>query len=358
MPVARKDHVDLQLAQDGHHVAGVAQVVDVASRARDGEDVVVDHEYPRPTIPAPELGVEPAVVLAPDLSLVEIRLGRVERDDFCFSLGDWDLGRPLPYAEELLEVPVADILGVVVAHRVDYVRTLQTVEILFCLLELPAISLHRKIPHDGYQVRLQSVALLDGGLQEILPKQPRTHVDIGHLYYTHPSLPSETWPVLSLRKAFHRLQERLRLPELLIDRIRSRGAGGDLVLHAPARCKQPFWHLRERGMRRRELALRHVLKRYSQVLAPQHEPPYSVMGLSERNSLRREEVCQLRGEGETPCRLGQPSAVEARCPQHLGQDGEHGEHRVDRVEERSFILLEVFRVAEREALEGDHDTIQ
>src|SRR5215207_1689389 len=100
-------------------------------------------------------------------------------------------------------------------------------------------------------------------------------------------------------------------------------------------------------MRRRELALRHVLKRYSQVLAPQHEPPYSVMGLSERNSLRREKVRQLRGEGETPCCLGHPYAVEACCLQHLGQDGENGEHRVDRVEERFFVLLEVFRVAER-----------
>src|ERR671911_1678343 len=184
VPVAREDHIDLQFAQDGHHVARVAQVVDVASRARDGEDVVVDHEYPRPAVPSPELGIEPAVMLAPDLSLVEIRLGRVQHDDLGLSLGDGDLGRPLPDAEELLEVPVADVLGVVVAHSVDYVRTLQTIEILFRLLELPAVSLHRKIPHDGYQVRLQSVALLDGIFQEILSKQPRTHVDIGHLYYT------------------------------------------------------------------------------------------------------------------------------------------------------------------------------
>src|ERR671911_2013775 len=185
VPVAREDHVDLQLAQDGHHVAGVAQVVDVTPRAWDGEDVVVDHEYPRPTVPAAELGVEPAIVLAPNLSLVEIRLGRVERDYLGLSLGDGDLGRPLPYAEELLEVPVADVLGVVVAHSVDYVRTLQTIEILFRLLELPAVSFHRQVTHDGNEVRLHSVALLYGGLQEILPKQPRTHVDIGHLYYPH-----------------------------------------------------------------------------------------------------------------------------------------------------------------------------
>src|SRR5215208_2030235 len=215
--MAREDYVDFQLSQYGHDIAGVAQVVDVPSRARDGEDVVVDHQYSRPGVPAAELGVEPAVVLAPDLPLVEVRLGRVERDDLGLSLGDRDLGRPLPYAEELLEVPVADVLGVMVAHRVDHVRTLQTVEILSCLLELPPISLHRKISHDGYQVRLQSVALLDGSLQEILSKQTRTHVDIGHLYYPHLSLPSETWPVLAFRRTFHRLQERLSPPELLID---------------------------------------------------------------------------------------------------------------------------------------------
>src|SRR5215210_9162159 len=70
VPVAREDHVHFELAQDGHYVARVAQVVHVAAGARDGEDVVVDHEYPRTAVPAAELGVEPAVVLAPDLSLV------------------------------------------------------------------------------------------------------------------------------------------------------------------------------------------------------------------------------------------------------------------------------------------------
>src|SRR5215217_7606389 len=161
----------------------------LTSRARDGEDVVVDHEYPRPTVPAAELGVEPAVVRAPDLPLVEVRLRRVERDDLRLSLGDGDPGRLLSYAEELLEVPVADVLGVVVAHRVDDVRALETVEVVSRLLELPAVSLHRQIPHNGDEIRLQGVALFDGGLEEILPKQSRTYVSVGHLYYPQPVTP-------------------------------------------------------------------------------------------------------------------------------------------------------------------------
>src|SRR5919107_847970 len=239
VPVAREDHIHPQLTQDCHDVASVAQVVDVASRAGDGQDVVVDHEYPWPAVPAAELGVEPTVVLAPDLSLVEIRLRRVERDDLGLSLGDGDLGRPLPYAEELLEVPVADVLGIMVAHSVHDVRTLQMVEIASRLLELPAVSLHRQVTHDGHEIRLQSVALLDGSLEKILPKQTRTHMNIRHLYYPHPSLPSESRPT----QALHRLEESLRPSKLLPDGAWCRRAGGALVLHAPARRKQPFRHL-------------------------------------------------------------------------------------------------------------------
>src|ERR687890_784177 len=82
------------------------------------------------------------------------------------------------------------------------------------------------------------------------------------------------------------------------------------------------------------------------------------MRLSERNSLYREVVRQLCSECETPGRLGHAFAVEARRPQHLGQDAEHREHRVDRVEEWFLILLEILRVAEREALEGDEQGVE
>jgi hypothetical protein len=124
VPVAREDHVHLELAQDGHDVASVAQVVHVAARTGNRQYVVVDHEYLGTAVPAAELGVQPTVVLASDLPLVEVGLRRIEDDDLGHPFGDGDLGRHLSYVEELLEVPVTDVLGVMVAHRVDDVRAL------------------------------------------------------------------------------------------------------------------------------------------------------------------------------------------------------------------------------------------
>ena len=83
---------------------------------------MVDDEYPRPPVPAAELGVEPGVMLAADLSLVEVGLGGVQSDDLRLALGDRDEARTLPQPEDVLEVPVSDVLGVVVAHDHHHVR--------------------------------------------------------------------------------------------------------------------------------------------------------------------------------------------------------------------------------------------
>ena len=109
--MTREHEVDLELAQDGHEVAGVAEVVDVAPGAGHGEDVVVDDDDPRPLGPAAQLGVDPAVVLAPDLALVEVGLGRVDGDDLGEALGDGDGRDRVAGAEEVLEVPVAPRCG-------------------------------------------------------------------------------------------------------------------------------------------------------------------------------------------------------------------------------------------------------
>ena len=42
---------------------------------------MVDHDDPGPLRPTTELGVEPAVVLARDLALVDVGLGGVDRHD-------------------------------------------------------------------------------------------------------------------------------------------------------------------------------------------------------------------------------------------------------------------------------------
>src|SRR5215212_1643451 len=116
--------------------------------------MVVDHKYPRSPVPTAKLGVEPAVMLPPNLAFVQIRLGRVERHDLRLALGYRNRGSTLAHPEEILEVSVANVPGVVVSHRHDQVLALDAIEILLRLLELPPVALHSKVPDDGDEVGL------------------------------------------------------------------------------------------------------------------------------------------------------------------------------------------------------------
>jgi hypothetical protein len=151
--------------------------------------VVVDDDYLRAPVPAPELRVDPGVVLAADLPLVEIWLGRVQRHDLGLAVVEWHRRSPLAQAKELLEVPVADVPGVVVARHHDDVRALQAVQVAPRLLELPPVALHREVPGNGHEVRLERVGLLYGGLQKLELEEPGSHVDVRHLNYFHLRLP-------------------------------------------------------------------------------------------------------------------------------------------------------------------------
>jgi hypothetical protein len=176
--VTGEHHVDPQLAQEGHHIAGVAETVAVAPGAGHGEDVVVDDEDPRASIPASELGVDPAIVLAPNLPLVEVGLRRVEGDQLGLALWHRDRLGALAGAEEVLEVAVANVPGVVIAHDDDNVGALEPVEVAAHLLELVSIALGGQIAGDGDQVGGQRVGLLDGGDQQIGFEEPRADVDV------------------------------------------------------------------------------------------------------------------------------------------------------------------------------------
>lgn len=80
VPVARQDEINAALAQQREDIAGVEHLVALAAGAGDGNEVVVTNEDAQVG-----LGVEsvfyPAVVFAADLSLVEIRLRGVHRDE-------------------------------------------------------------------------------------------------------------------------------------------------------------------------------------------------------------------------------------------------------------------------------------
>jgi hypothetical protein len=147
--------------------------------------VVVDDDDPRPLGPVAQRGVDPAVVLAPDLALVEVGLGGVDGDDLGEALGGGDGRDRVAGAEEVLEVPVAHVAGVVVAHRDDHVRARELIQEAPALLELAAIALHREIAGDHHQIRRELVGLLYGGAQQAGAEQSLADVQVGHLDDLH-----------------------------------------------------------------------------------------------------------------------------------------------------------------------------
>src|SRR5215217_3089241 len=186
----REDHVHPKISQYRHYIAGVVKDVHVAARTGDGEDVVVYQEHRRPPIPIPKFGGEPAVVLPPHLSVVQVRFGRVEHHDLRRALRHRYRNRPLAHPEYLLEVPVSNTPRVVVAHSHDHMFALQTVQILLRLLKLPPVALCSQIPDDGNKIGLHGVRLLDGRREEIGPEQARSYVNIRHLDYLHLTSPA------------------------------------------------------------------------------------------------------------------------------------------------------------------------
>ena len=138
-----------------------------------------------PSRPPAQLGVDPAVVLAPDLALVEVGLGRVDRDDLGAALGDGDRRDRVAGAEEVLEVPVADVTGVMVAHRDDHVRARELIQELPAPLELAAIALHRQVAGDDHQVGIELVGLRDGGAQQLAAEEPLADMQVRHLDDPH-----------------------------------------------------------------------------------------------------------------------------------------------------------------------------
>ena len=121
------------------------------------------------------------------------RSGLVESTSTIFASpsGSCTRDRSLAQPEEVLEVPVADVLGVVVAHRHHDVLALEAVQVPLRLLELPPVALHREVPGYHYEIRLQGVGLLDGGVEELGAEEPRAHVYVGDLDYAHSLCPPD-----------------------------------------------------------------------------------------------------------------------------------------------------------------------
>src|ERR671925_538030 len=178
VPVTREHHVDLELAQEAHHIARFPKAVAVAPGPWPRQDVVVDDEDPRSAVPAAELCVDPAVVLASHFPLVEIRLGGVEGYELRLTLGHRDRLSPLAGAEEILEIPVADVPRVVIPHDDNDVGATEPVEVAADLLELVSVAVGGQIAGDGHQIGRESVGLLDRRGQQIRFEESRADVDI------------------------------------------------------------------------------------------------------------------------------------------------------------------------------------
>src|SRR5436190_21322219 len=106
--VPAEHEVDAGAQKHLEQVAGVVDDVPLATGAWYRKQVMVQYEDPQVGRPG-ELLLDPVVTVPPDLPVVEVRLGGVDRDDRDAALVQ--LGRA--GAEELLEVNVADVAGVV-----------------------------------------------------------------------------------------------------------------------------------------------------------------------------------------------------------------------------------------------------
>jgi len=108
-------------------------------------------------------------VLAPDLALVEVGLGRVDRHK-----GDLELpeGQPLPgiaRAEGVLEAQIADVPSIVVTRDEDSCLAGNRLELGLCERVLVGITVVGQIAGDDDEIRLGCVDLLERRPQELLP---------------------------------------------------------------------------------------------------------------------------------------------------------------------------------------------
>src|SRR5206468_10519303 len=158
-------------------VTCVVHDVPFASGARHREQVMVEDEDLEVGRLLYELFLDPAVATAPDLAVVEVRLARVDGDDR-------DAGLPqdrVPFAEELLEVDVADVPRVVVSGN-DHDRiTVDAIDVFTGGEVLVPEPEGRQISRADDDVRLQLVDLGDRALEQAGLEIRAPAVQIGDL---------------------------------------------------------------------------------------------------------------------------------------------------------------------------------
>ena len=157
-------------------VTRVVDDVSLAAGPGNGKEMMVEHEDAKPCRLG-ELLLDPPVAPAADLAVVEVGLGRVDRDD-----GDPVLAQDrVTVAEELLEMDVADVARVVVPRDHDERVALEPVEVALRLDVLLLEAERRQVAGADDDVRLELVDVRDRALHQVRHEVRVSAVDVGEV---------------------------------------------------------------------------------------------------------------------------------------------------------------------------------
>ena len=122
-----------------------------------------------------ELLLDPAVAAAADDAVVEVGLRGVDRDD----RHALDAEDAPALAEQLLEVDVADVAGIVVPGNDDDILAVEPVEVALGLGVLLLEAERRQVTGADDDLRLELVDLVDRAFGEIRDEVRRAAVEVG-----------------------------------------------------------------------------------------------------------------------------------------------------------------------------------
>ena len=174
--VAGEHEIDARALEALDRVARVVDDVPLAARARHRQQVVVEDEHAQ-LGPRRELLLDPLVAAAADAAVVEVGLGRVDRDDGHRT----HLQHRVAVAEELLEVDVADVARVVVPGDDDERLALDPVEVRAGLGELRLVAERRQVAAADDEIGLPVVDLRDRALEQRGHEVRPAAVDVGEV---------------------------------------------------------------------------------------------------------------------------------------------------------------------------------
>ena len=177
MLVPGEDEVHTRALEALDRIAGVVDDISLTSRAWHRQQVVVadeDAQIGRRR----EILLDPVVAAASDHAVVEVGLGRVDGHDGHAA----DTDDRVAVAEQLLEVDVADVAGVVVPGDHDDGLALDLIEVVLGEGILLLEPERRQVSRHDDDVGLELVHLCDGALEEVREEELSPAVQVRDLH--------------------------------------------------------------------------------------------------------------------------------------------------------------------------------